>query len=50
MSLSFYSQLMDNYAEYLRGIVKTVDGGWQEGLRPQLNHLIHAMEKEAEVL
>jgi len=50
MSLSFYSQLMDNYAEYLRGIVATFDAGWQEGLRPQLNQLIHAMEKEAEVL
>lgn len=49
LTSSVYSQLVENYSKYLRGIVAGFDGGWQEGLRPQLNSLIHAMEKEAEV-
>ena len=50
LTSSVFSQLLENYAVHLRGIVKSFDAGWQEGLRPQLNQLIHAMEKEVEVL
>ena len=49
LTASVFSQLVENYATYLRQIVAHFDNSWQEGLRPELNALIHAMEKEAEV-
>jgi len=50
LTSSVFSQLVENYSTYLRGVVAGMDLSWQEGMRPQLNRLIHAMEKEAEVL
>lgn len=46
---SSLSQLIENYSTYLRQVVAHIDNSWTEGMRPQLNALIHAMEKEVEV-
>lgn len=49
MPAATLSQLVGDYAVYLRGVVATMDAEWTKGLRPKLNLLIHALEKEAAV-